>query len=65
MPLQIRRRPSSRARCSGVRTNIGAQKSGDMTAKYTIKCARPPTSDVVYGLDSMRVRSPMTAMTHG
>ena len=56
-PQQTRRIPSSRARCSGVRTNTGAQKSGDITAKYTTMCATPPTSDAVYGFDSISASS--------
>jgi hypothetical protein len=44
-------------------TSAGAQKSGDITAKYTIMCANPPMSDVVYGLNSMMPSSAITAAT--
>src|SRR5687767_6070418 len=63
-PEQISTRPSSRARCSGVRTIEGAQKSGDITAKYTIACASPPTSDVVWGLKRDKPSTAITASSH-
>ena len=36
-----------RARCSGLLTKAGAQKSGASTAKYTARCASPATSEDV------------------
>src|SRR6185503_5345970 len=47
IPEQTSRSQRIRARCSGDLTNAGAQKSGVITAKYTARCASPPTNDGV------------------
>ena len=62
-PEQISSNQRSLARCSGERTNAGAQKSGVMTAKYTAACASPPMNVGVEGWKSMNVSRNLTANT--
>ena len=64
MPEQISSSHSRRARRSGDETNIGAQNSGAMTAKYTAMCANPPTADVVSGWNIIAISSAMMAVIH-